>query len=142
MQEYTQEFRRRALLLGVDLQSQDTLLKYIGGLHSYLKHTILMFNPRSLNEFCVQAKHKKLEGKTLLMRVGRNLLRGKTKRRPQKVREKRMHLSRKRERKWFVNIVQEKAVKRKIVGNYILQRDPSITITKGIRKLQLQLNMN
>lgn len=32
--EYTQEFRRRALLFGVDLQSQDTLLKYIGGLHN------------------------------------------------------------------------------------------------------------
>ena len=27
VQDYTQEFRRRALLLGVDLQSQDTLLK-------------------------------------------------------------------------------------------------------------------
>ena len=27
VQEYTQEYRRRALLLGVDLQSQDTLLK-------------------------------------------------------------------------------------------------------------------
>ena len=35
VQEYTQEFRR-SLMLGVDLQSQDTLLKYIGGLHSYL----------------------------------------------------------------------------------------------------------
>ena len=31
VQEYTQEFRRRALMLGVDLQSQDTLQKYIGG---------------------------------------------------------------------------------------------------------------
>ena len=36
VQEYTMEFRRRALMLGVDFQSQDTLLKYIGGLHSYL----------------------------------------------------------------------------------------------------------
>ena len=52
-QEYTQEFRRRALMLGVDLQSQDTLLKYIGGLHSYLRHTILMFNPMNLDEVCV-----------------------------------------------------------------------------------------
>eukprot|EP00253_Pinus_taeda_P010474 PITA_10474 len=49
-QDYTQEFRRRSLLLGVDLQTQDTLLKYIGGLHSYLRHTILMFNPTSLDE--------------------------------------------------------------------------------------------
>ena len=57
VQEYTQEFRRRSLLLGVGLQSQDTLIKYIGGLHSYLNHTILMFNPSSLDEVCVQATH-------------------------------------------------------------------------------------
>ena len=30
VQEYTQEFRNRAWLLGVNLNSQDTLLKYIG----------------------------------------------------------------------------------------------------------------
>ena len=34
VQYYTQEFRKRALLLGVNLNSQDTLLKYIGGLYS------------------------------------------------------------------------------------------------------------
>ena len=32
VQECTQESRRRALLLGVDLQSQDNFLKYIGSL--------------------------------------------------------------------------------------------------------------
>eukprot|EP00253_Pinus_taeda_P010660 PITA_10660 len=63
VQDYTQEFRRRALLLGVDLQTQDTLLKYIGGLHSYLRHTILMFNPTSLDEVCVQATHLEARGK-------------------------------------------------------------------------------
>jgi hypothetical protein len=45
MQSFTQKFRRRALDLGIDLSSQETLLKYIEGLHSYLRHTILMFNP-------------------------------------------------------------------------------------------------
>jgi hypothetical protein len=40
VQRFTQEFRRRPLVLGVDLSSQDTFLKYIGGLHSYLRHTI------------------------------------------------------------------------------------------------------
>ena len=75
------------------------------------------------------------------MRVETNLLRVKTKRRPQKEKEKRMHFLRKRERKLFVNIVQEKAMKSKIFGIYILKRDPSITITKGRRKMQLQLNM-
>ena len=57
MQDYTQEFRKGSLMLGVDLQSQDMLLKYIGRLHSYLRHTILMFNPNNLDEVCVQATH-------------------------------------------------------------------------------------
>jgi hypothetical protein len=53
VQRYTQEFRKRALILGIDLSSQETLLKYIGGLHSYLRHTIIMFNPINLGEVCV-----------------------------------------------------------------------------------------
>ena len=50
VQDYTQEFRRRALILGVNLYSQETLLKYIVSLHGYLRHTILMFNPTNLDE--------------------------------------------------------------------------------------------
>ena len=71
VQDYTQEFRRRALLLGVDLQAQETLLKYIDGLHSYLRHTILMFNPTSLDEVCVQATHLEAMGKNTF-EEGRN----------------------------------------------------------------------
>jgi hypothetical protein len=63
VQSYTQEFRRRALILGIDLSSQETLLKYIGGLHSYLKHTILMFNPTSLYEVCVHTTHLEARGR-------------------------------------------------------------------------------
>ena len=73
--------------------------------------------------------------------VDTSLLRGKIKRRPKKEKEKIMHLSRKRERKWIVNIFQENDMKRKVVGNYILKRDPNLTITKGRKKMQLQLNM-
>ena len=65
VQYYTQEFRKRALLLGVKLNSQDTLLTYIGGLHSNLKHTILMFNPSNLDEVCVQAMHLEASGKNI-----------------------------------------------------------------------------
>ena len=71
VQEYTQEFRRRGILLVVYLQSQDTLLKYIGGLHSYLKHTILIFNPTSLDEVCVQTTHLEARGKNI-SEEGRN----------------------------------------------------------------------
>ena len=63
VQIYTQEFRRRALTLSVDLTFQETLLKYIGGFHSYLRHTILMFNPSILDEVCVQATHLEVRGK-------------------------------------------------------------------------------
>lgn len=38
VQGYTQEFRNRSLMLSVDLQSQEKLLQYIGGLHNYLRH--------------------------------------------------------------------------------------------------------
>ena len=65
VQEYTQVFRRRALMLGVYLQSQDTLLKYIGGLHCYLQHSIFMFNPTNLDEVCVQATHLKARGENV-----------------------------------------------------------------------------
>ena len=51
------------MLLGVDLQSQDTLLKYIGGLHNCLRHTILLFNPSNLDDVCVKATHLEAKGK-------------------------------------------------------------------------------
>lgn len=57
VKSYTKEFRRRDLILGVDLSSQDTLLKYVGVLHSYFRHTILMFNPINIDEICVQETH-------------------------------------------------------------------------------------
>ena len=80
VQEYTQEFRRRDLLLGVYLQSQYTFLKYIGGLHSYLRHTILMYNPASLDEVCVQATHLEARGKNIIDESRKKPFKGKKKR--------------------------------------------------------------
>ena len=65
VQSYTQEVRKRALTLGISLDSPETLLKYIGGLHSYLKHIILMFNPTSLDDVSVQATHLEARGKNV-----------------------------------------------------------------------------
>ena len=64
VQEYTQDFRKRALVFGIPLYTQETLLKYIGGLHSYLRHMILIFNPTSLHEVCVQVTHMESKGKS------------------------------------------------------------------------------
>eukprot|EP00253_Pinus_taeda_P020842 PITA_20842 len=63
VQGYTEEFRKRALMLGISLESPETLLKYIGGLHSYMRHTILMFNPTSIDEVSIQATHLEARGK-------------------------------------------------------------------------------
>ena len=41
--------------MGLPLYIQETPLKYIGALHNYLRHTIIMFNPNNLDEVCVQA---------------------------------------------------------------------------------------
>lgn len=46
-----------AISLNVPLYTQDTLLKYIGGLHSYLRHYILVLNPCNLDEVSVQVTH-------------------------------------------------------------------------------------
>jgi len=62
VQGYTQEFRKRSLILGISLDSPETLLKYIGVLHSYMRHTILMFNPTSIDEVFVQAQHLEARG--------------------------------------------------------------------------------
>ena len=60
IQDYTHEFRKRDTHLE---DTQETLLKYIGGMHSYLRHTLLMFNPNNLDDVCVQANHLEARGK-------------------------------------------------------------------------------
>lgn len=54
VQEYTTKFKKRAILLGVTLKTNESLLKYIRGLHSYLHHTILLLKPMDLDENYVQ----------------------------------------------------------------------------------------
>jgi hypothetical protein len=38
-------------------------MKYIGTLHSYIRHTLLLFNPTSVDEVCVQSTHLENRGK-------------------------------------------------------------------------------
>ena len=63
MQYYTQEFRKRALVHGIPLYTKENLLKYIGGLHSYLRDMVLMFNLTNFDEVCVQETHIETNGK-------------------------------------------------------------------------------
>ena len=82
---YTQEFRKRDLILGISLDSPETLLKYISGLHSYIRHTIIMFNPTSVDDVSIQATHLEARGKNVNPEVG-----GSSKPTARKNKEKRM----------------------------------------------------
>lgn len=65
-------------MLGVYLQS-GTLLKYIGGLHSYHRHIILMFNPNNLDDVCVKATHLEARGKNTREECSKKSFKGKEK---------------------------------------------------------------
>jgi hypothetical protein len=57
MQEYTDGFRKMALMLDIPLQTQETLMKYIGGLPEHIRNTVFMFGPTNLDEVSVQATY-------------------------------------------------------------------------------------
>jgi hypothetical protein len=63
IQSFREEFRKKALALNIPLDSYETLMKYIGALHSYIHHTLFLFNPTGLDEVCVQATHLENRGK-------------------------------------------------------------------------------
>jgi hypothetical protein len=63
VQSFTEEFRKKSLALNIPLDSYEMLMKYIGALHSYICHTLLLFNPTNLDEVCVQATHLESRGK-------------------------------------------------------------------------------
>ena len=59
------EEKKRDFILGILLYTQETLLNFIGGLHSYLCHTILMLNTTNHDEVCVQYTHIESKGKSV-----------------------------------------------------------------------------
>jgi hypothetical protein len=54
VQEYTDGFRKMALMLEIPLHTQETLMKYIGGLPAHIRNIVFMFGPNNLDEFYVQ----------------------------------------------------------------------------------------
>jgi hypothetical protein len=57
VQEYTDGFRKMALMLDIPLQTQETLMKCIGGLPAHIRNTVFMFGPTNLDEVSVQATY-------------------------------------------------------------------------------------
>jgi hypothetical protein len=50
VQSFIEEFRKKALALNIPLDSYETLMKYIGTLHSHIRYTFLLFNPTILDK--------------------------------------------------------------------------------------------
>jgi hypothetical protein len=66
VQEYTNEFCKMELMLNTPLDTQENIMKYIGGLPAHICNTIFMFGPTNLDEVYVQETYIEV-GKT---RVG------------------------------------------------------------------------
>jgi hypothetical protein len=57
VQEYTDSFRKMALMLGIPLHTKETLMKYIEGLLAHIRNIVFMFGPTNLDEVSVQATY-------------------------------------------------------------------------------------
>ena len=62
VQSFIEEFRKKALSLGISLDSPEVVTKYIGSLHSYIRHSLLMFEPTTINSTNVKAIHLENRG--------------------------------------------------------------------------------
>lgn len=63
VQIFTKEFRKQALKLGISLDSPKIITKYIGALHSYIRHSLLLFEPTIIDASSVNAIHLESRGK-------------------------------------------------------------------------------
>jgi hypothetical protein len=61
LQEYIDAFHKMTLMLDIPLHTQETRMKYIGGLPAHIRNTIFMFGPTNINKVYVQATYIKAE---------------------------------------------------------------------------------
>jgi hypothetical protein len=57
VQEYTDGFQKMALMLDIPLHTQETLMRYIGGLTAHITNIVFMFGPTNLDEVHVQVTY-------------------------------------------------------------------------------------
>jgi hypothetical protein len=57
VQEYIDGFHKMELMLDIPLHTQETPIKYIGGLPTHIRNTVFMFGPTNLDEVHVQATY-------------------------------------------------------------------------------------
>jgi len=54
--------RKQALNFGIALDSPEVVTKYIGSLHSYIRHSLLLFEPTTIDSASVKAIHLENRG--------------------------------------------------------------------------------
>jgi len=70
-QQYTTEFKKMTIMLGISPKNPYVLLKYLGGLHHHIWGKVMFFKPKWMGEACVQAQYlekiglKKMQSKGL-----------------------------------------------------------------------------
>jgi hypothetical protein len=133
VQEYTDGFRKMALMLDIPLHTQETLMKYIGGLPAHIRNTVFMYGPTNLDEFFVQATYIEA-GKTRVSVSWETSSRN----------EKKGSRMAGRQIQWperkispLASIARKRGMMRTIVGNCIQRRDQSGS-KKGKGGKQLQ----
>ena len=57
MQNFIEELRKQAFNFGISLDLPKTVTKYVGALHSYIKHSLLLFEPTMTNADSVKVIH-------------------------------------------------------------------------------------
>ena len=62
VQNFTKEFRKQALNLSIPLDSPEIVTKYIGSLHSYIHHSLILFESTTINEASVKVMHLESRG--------------------------------------------------------------------------------
>ena len=55
--------RKQALNLGITLDTPKVVTKYIGSLHSYIRHSLLLFEPTTIDSASMKAIHIENWGK-------------------------------------------------------------------------------
>jgi hypothetical protein len=116
-------------------------MKYIGALHIYIRDTLLLFNPTSLDEVCVQATH--------LENMGKHVQEDPTKKPSNlphkqfkifKMKVKKIATVNKEEGKTSCIIARRMVMMMNIVGNYIQRRGRNSLVERGRQRPFLQCN--
>jgi hypothetical protein len=57
VKEYTIDFRKILIMLGISPRNSDVVRKYLWDLHKILHKQVILFKHRTIDKECVQTKH-------------------------------------------------------------------------------------